>query len=172
LKGALRTLKQMMGWQARFAQETRLRMSKYFVMEITLLTFNARLDYIFMTARNNYIEKLVRGTHAKLFNNRHLSVFCISNKMYKKNRKRVRVHDWPIKGSGVPALRNHCHKIPAQAQFRIAHHFLTVRLKGLAETVQLWLAGGSEKTMPNDSTVQRMLGTLQDDLQQVWTTLV
>lgn len=136
-------------------------------MEILLLTYHNRLDYIYMTARNDYIEKLVRSNHAKLFNNRPLSVFCVSNKTYKKNRRRVKVHDLPIRGSGVPALRSHCHKIPAQAQFRIAHHFLTVNLKALVQRVQLWLAGGSEETMPNDATVQRMLETLQNDLQKV-----
>ena len=120
-----------------------------------------------MTARNDYIEKLVRSTHAKLFKNRPLSVFCVSNKTYKKNRRRVKVHDLPIKGSGVPALRSHCHKIPAHAQFRIAHHFLTVSLKALVQRVQLWLAGGSQETMPNDATVQRMLETLQKGLQEV-----
>lgn len=125
-----------------------------------------------MTARNGYIEELIRTTHAQLFRARPLSVFCISNKMYKKNRRRVKVHDLPIKGSGIPALRRHCHKIPAQAQFRIGHHFLTVRLKGLVERLQLWLIGGSQETMPNDATVQRLLETLQDDLQKVSLTIM
>ena len=120
-----------------------------------------------MTARNTYIEKLVRSNHAKLFKNRPLSVFCVSNKTYKKNRRRVKVHGLPIRGSGIPALRSHCHKIPARAQFRIAHHFLTVNLKALVQRVQLWVAGGSQETMPNDATVQRMLETLQNDLQKV-----
>jgi hypothetical protein len=120
-----------------------------------------------MTARNIHIEKLVRSNHAALFKDRLLSIFCISNKTYKKNRRRVKVHDLPMKGSGVPALRSHCHKIPARAQFRVAHHFLTVSLKGLVQRVQLWLSGGSQETLPNEATVQRMLETLQDDLQQV-----
>ena len=128
---------------------------------------NDRLDYLYMTARNTYIEKLIRSNHAKLFKNRPLSVFCVSNKMYKKNRRRVKVHGLPIRGSGIPALRSHCHKIPARAQFRIAHHFLTVSLKALVQRVQLWVAGGSQETMPNDATVQRMLETLQSDLQKV-----
>lgn len=120
-----------------------------------------------MRARNGYIEKLVRKNHATQFNNRPLSVFCVSNKTYKSNRKRVRSHDLSMKGSGVPALRSHCHKIPARAQFRIAHHFLTVSLKALVQRVQLWLAGGSQETMPNDATVQRLLQTLQHDLKKV-----
>jgi hypothetical protein len=121
-----------------------------------------------MTARNDYIEKLIRKNHATLFNNRPLSVFCVSNKTYKKNRRRVKVHELPMRGSGVPALRGHCHRIPARAQFRIAHHFLTVSLKSLVQQVQLWLAGGSQETMPNDATVRKMLETLQNDLQRVY----
>lgn len=120
-----------------------------------------------MTARNDYIEKLVLSTHAKMLGTRPLSVFCVSNKTYKKNRRRAKVHDLPMRGSGIPALRKHCHKIPAQAQFRIGHHFLTVNLKSLVQQVQLWLAGGSQETMPNDATVQRLLKTLQDDLKMV-----
>lgn len=122
-----------------------------------------------MTARNEYIEKLVQRNHANLFINRKLSVFCVSNKAYSYYRRLSRVHELPIKGSGIPALRSHCHKIPAQAQFRISHHFLTVTLKGFVQRVQLWLAGGSQETMPNDATVQRLLDTLTRDLKRVYT---
>jgi hypothetical protein len=120
-----------------------------------------------MTARNDHIEKLVLGTHAKLFENRRLSVFCVSNKAYKKNRKRAKIHDLAMKGSGIPRLRQHCHKIPCRAQFRIGHHFLTVSLKSLVQQAQLWLAGGSQETMPNDATVQRLLESLEGDLKMV-----
>jgi hypothetical protein len=120
-----------------------------------------------MTARNNYISNLVRETHAQHFHNRSLSVFCVSNKAYKTNVRRVRTHELPIKGSGIPALRSHCHKIPARAQFRIADHFLTVKLKDLVQRVQLWLTGGSRDTVPNDKTVQKLLETLQTTLQEV-----
>jgi hypothetical protein len=120
-----------------------------------------------MTARNDYVENLIRTTHLKLCKDRRISVFCVSNKTYKKNSRRARIHDLLIKGSGIPALRSHCHKIPAQAQFRVAHHFLTIRLKALVQRVQLWLAGGSEETMPNDATVQKLLDKLRNDLQKV-----
>ncbi len=120
-----------------------------------------------MTARNNYIESLVLSTHAEMLGTRPLSVFCISNKAYKKNRRRAIVHDLPMKGSGIPLLRQHCHKIPAQAQFKIGHHFLTVSLRSLVQQVQLWHAGGSQETLPNDATVQRLLESLQGDLKIV-----
>lgn len=120
-----------------------------------------------MTARNQYIEKLVLSTHSKMLGTRPLSVFCVSNKAYKKNRQRAKVHDLPIKGSGIPLLRRHCHKIPSRAQFRVGHHFLTVRLKSLVQQAQLWLAGGSQEIMPNDATVQRLLESLQSDLKMV-----
>ncbi|KAH6696399.1 hypothetical protein BKA61DRAFT_683102 [Leptodontidium sp. MPI-SDFR-AT-0119] len=123
------------------------------------------LDYLYMTARNDYVEKLVRSAHAKMLGTGPLSVFCVSNKTYKKNRLRANVHDLPMRGSGIPALRKHCHKIPAQAQFRIGHNFLTVNLKSLVQQVQLWLVGGSQETMPNDATVQRLMKILQDDLK-------
>jgi hypothetical protein len=120
-----------------------------------------------MTARNDHIENLVLRTYAEILRPRTLSVFCVSNKTYKKNRQRVKVHDLPMKGSGIPLLRQHCHKIPSRAQFRIGHHFLTIRVKSLVQQVQLWLAGGSQETMPNDATVRRLLESLQVDLKMV-----
>lgn len=120
-----------------------------------------------MTARNEYISKIVRDTHTKRFPNRSLSIFCVSNKAYKKNRKRVGAHDIPMKGSGIPALRSYCHKIPARAQFRIANHFLDVRLKDLVQRVRLWLSGASQEKMPNDRTVAHLVDALQTDLQNV-----
>jgi len=120
-----------------------------------------------MTARINYVEKLIRTTHLKLCKDRRISVFCVSNKTYKENKRRSKIHDLLIKGSGIPELRSHCHKIPAQAQFRVAHHFLTIRLKALVQRVQLWLAGGSEETMLNDATIQKLLNRLRNDLQKV-----
>jgi UDP-N-acetylglucosamine:LPS N-acetylglucosamine transferase len=120
-----------------------------------------------MMARNKYISKMVQETHEHRFPNRSLSIFCVSNKAYKKHRNRVGEHDIPMKGSGIPGLRSYCHKIPARAQFRIANHFLDVRLKDLVQQVQLWLAGGSQETVPNDRTVQKLLDTLQNELQKV-----
>lgn len=120
-----------------------------------------------MAARNEYIKKLVRETHADRFPDRSLSIFCVSNKMYDEGRNRVRLHDIAIKGSGIPALRFYCHRIPARAQFRIANHFLDVRLKNLIQSVQLWLTGASQETMPNDKTVEKLMDALQNHLRNV-----
>lgn len=125
----------------------------------------AELDYLYMTARNEYIEKLIISTHAKILRPRPLSVFCVSNKAYKYNRPRAKANVLSIKGSGIPLLRQHCHKIPSRAQFRIGHHFLTVSVKSLVQQVQLWLVGGSPETLPNHATVQRLLESLQGDLK-------
>jgi hypothetical protein len=120
-----------------------------------------------MTARNDYISGLAKKTHTDRFGDRPLSVFCVSNKAYKKHRGRVKRHDLPMKGCGIPSLRSHCHKIPARAQYRIADHYLTVKLKDLVQQVQLWLTGGSQESMPNDQTVQRLLDDLGDSLKKV-----
>lgn len=120
-----------------------------------------------MTARNTHVEKLVLSTLARILKPRLLSVFCVSNMAYKKNRTRAKAHELAMKGSGIPRLRTHCHKIPSQAQFRVGHHFLTVRLKSLVQQVQLWLAGGSQETMPNHATVQRLLESVQGNLRMV-----
>jgi hypothetical protein len=140
------------------------------------LLFN-RKNFILMTARNNYITEKAKTAYAQRFVEKSLSVFCVSNRDYSRNRRRVRVHDLPIQGSGIPSLRNHCHKIPAQAQFRIATHFLQVRLEDLVKRVQLWLVGGSQESLPNHATVQRLLEQFHNDIRQVlssftWKTLL
>ena len=158
----------MMRRKVHFAEKTRHKRSGcFYVLELRLLTINNRLDYLYMTARNEYIEKLIISTHAKILRPRPLSVFCVSNKAYKYNRPRAKAHVLSIKGSGIPLLRQHCHKIPSRAQFRIGHHFLTVSVKSLVQQVQLWLVGGSPETLPNHATVQRLLESLQGDLKMV-----
>jgi hypothetical protein len=120
-----------------------------------------------MTARNKYIGNLVQEAHAQLFPDRSIPIFCVSNKMYDENRNRVRLNHMAVKGSGIPALRKYCHRIPARAQFRIANYFLDVRLKDLIQSVQLWLTGASRETMPNDKTVAKLMDALQNHLRNV-----
>ncbi len=120
-----------------------------------------------MTTRNNYIERIIRSEYSEIPGARRLPVFFISSTAYQKYRLRAVVRDLPIRGSGIPLLRQHCHKIPSQAQFRIGHHFLTVSLRSLIQQVQLWHAGGSQETLPNHATVQRLLESLQGDLKLV-----
>ena len=45
---------------------------------------------------------------------------------------------------------------------------MQITRKSLVQQVQLWLAGGSQETMPNDATVQRLLETIQQDLRVVY----
>jgi len=120
-----------------------------------------------MTARNNYISSIAKKAHKAHFGGRELSVFCVSNTVYKDCRPEARKDSLSIKGSGIPALRKHFHKVPARAQYRVANHYLTVQLKHLVEQVQLWLIGGSPGSLPNDRTVQKMLDDLRDTLKVV-----
>lgn len=120
-----------------------------------------------MTARNHYISNLARKVHEGYFEEKTLPVFCVSNKAYWENRNRRRKHELSMKGSGIPALRSHCHRLPARAQFRLAEHFLNVSLKGFVQQVQLWLTGGSQSSLPNDKAVQQLLERLRETLQKV-----
>ncbi|KAI9698042.1 MAG: hypothetical protein M1836_004395 [Candelina mexicana] len=122
-------------------------------------------DHLLMTARNHFIEELLLRNHAERFSGRSLSVFCISNTLYMDNRDREREHDLLIQASGIRKLRRFCHKVSARAQFRVANHFLGVRLKDMVQRVQMWLTGGSQATMPNDTTIQKLLVSLRDELQ-------
>lgn len=116
-----------------------------------------------MNARNEFIQELLLRNHAQRFSGRSLSVFCISNNLYEDNRDQGKKHDLLILASGIRKLRRFCHKVSARAQFRVACHFLDVSLKGLVQRVQLWLTGGSQSTLPNDSTIQKLLDSLKDE---------
>lgn len=124
------------------------------------------LKFIDVITRNHYLEKLVQDNYKNILPGHSLSTFSVSSLIYEENCQRADDNRMLIDASGIQALRNHCHKIPSKAQFRIAHHFLTVSLKALVQRVQMWLAGGSRETMLNDATVQKLLETLQHDLQK------
>ena len=152
-----------------FLERTRHKIGQFFssTSKWSSKKVHYRLNYIYMSVRNKHIRSIVCENHARRFPERPLEVFFVSNRQYKTNRNRTRTQEFTMQGSGIPALRSHCHKIPARAQFRIACHFLTVRLKDLVQKVHLWLNGGSKETIPNDQTVQRLLHTLNNDLQLV-----
>ena len=114
-----------------------------------------------MTARNEHIKKLVLQKNIQRLKNKTLHVFCVSNKMYGQYKKKGRKYKSYMTMSGIPELRQFCHQIPAGAQFRVAEHYLNVRLKYLVQSVRLWLTAGSN-AFHNDATIRRLLDTVHE----------
>lgn len=107
-----------------------------------LLPDEGRHKSLFIEARNADIrEKLVRVYSDFFPAGGDLDVFCVANRDYQGSVEQgEEAHELAIQGSGIPSLRRFCHSIPARAQFRATNHFLEVRLKGLVQSLELWLS--------------------------------
>ncbi|CZR60546.1 uncharacterized protein PAC_10442 [Phialocephala subalpina] len=122
------------------------------------------LNWIFMTAQNNHIKTLAKRKLMTFFGDRLISVFCISNKAYNKIRNPGE-QKLALAGCGIPELCNHCIQIPARAQFRLAEHFLVVRIPDLLHQVKMWYSGVSQTLLPNDeAALQSVIAKIEQDL--------
>ncbi|KAK4106678.1 hypothetical protein N658DRAFT_389285, partial [Parathielavia hyrcaniae] len=65
-----------------------------------------------------------------------LDVFCVSNRWYDKYSRKGDVE--LVRASGIPALRQFCYSITAEAQLREARHFLQASVFSLVSSVELW----------------------------------
>lgn len=92
-----------------------------------------------------------------------LDVFCVANQDYQGYVEQgEEAHELAIQGSGIPSLRRFCHSIPARAQFRATNHFLEVRLKGLVQSLELWLSAGAR-----NNSLQLPLDNFSEELFKV-----
>lgn len=129
-----------------------------------LVLMPARHKYLFIEARNADIRECLTKAYSKLFPAGDLDIFYITNKDYQGYLEQGgEAHALAIKGSGIPRLRRFCHSIPARAQFRATNHFLEIQLKGLVQSLELWLSAGSK-----NSSLQLPSNEFSDDLRNVW----
>ena len=99
-----------------------------------------RQKYLFISARNTDIETRLRAVYAGLSGNHDINVFCVANKDYQGDPEQSPdAHAIAVEGSGIPDLRRFCHSIVAEAQFRAADHYIEVQIKGLIQSLQVWL---------------------------------
>lgn len=63
-------------------------------------------------------------------------MFCVSNTTYEKYAEKG--NNELVQSSGIPQLRQFCHSITAEAQFREASHFLRSTLPSIIHSLELW----------------------------------
>ncbi len=107
------------------------------------LSDGGRHKYLFVAARNDDIREQLVKAYCDFSPAGNLDVFCVANQDYQgRYGQGEEAHKLAIQGSGIPELRRFCHSIPARAQFRATNHFLEVQLKGLVQSLELWLSAG------------------------------
>lgn len=91
-------------------------------------------NILLLTCRNRRVETDLRDKYAADFRPNQLAVFCVDNCTYHACRTEEEAYL-----SGIPALRKFCYEIPARAQFRSAHHFISTELPSLISSIKLWI---------------------------------
>lgn len=125
------------------------------------LSNECRYKYLFIEARNAAIREQLVKAYSEFYPAGDLDVFCVANQDYQGYVEQgEEAHELAIHGSGIPRLRRFCHSIPARAQFRATNHFLEVQLKGLVQSLELWLSAGARNNslqLPSDNFSEELL---------------
>ncbi|GAB1312304.1 Dynamin N-terminal domain-containing protein [Madurella fahalii] len=98
-----------------------------------------RRDLLLINARNAHVTSGLQRAYAAKVPAGRLDVFCVSNKHYAKYSRKGDAE--LVRASGIPALRQFCYSITADAQLREARHFLQAKLFSLVNSVGLWIDG-------------------------------
>ena len=106
-----------------------------------------RRELLFVTARNEHVTSGLRAAYAAKAPAGRLDVFCVSNRWYSKFSRKGNVE--LVQASGIPALRQFCHSITADAQLREARHFLQASLFTLVNSAELWAGGRLRRSQPH-----------------------
>ena len=120
-------------------------------------TYVFRQDFLLIKARNEDVTKKLQSAYAAKVKGGSLSVFCVSNRHYKKFSEKGNTEY--VIASGIPALRHFCHSIAAKAQHREARHFLDTSLPSLLSSMQLWVESFRERSESSWQELQEKLET-------------
>jgi hypothetical protein len=124
-----------------------------------------------MEARNSHIKEGLQKAYGSKVPGQSLDVFCVSNLMYEKYSKKGNKE--LVQASCIPELRQFCHTITADAQFRGAMHFLRSTLSNLLNSVDIWAStSGSLLQEPEDALDISIYRVLEDVEKQVRILLV
>ncbi|RYO92978.1 hypothetical protein DL762_001340 [Monosporascus cannonballus] len=118
-----------------------------------------RQEWFLIEARNEHIKDGLRKAYAAKIPGEKLDVFCVSNTTYEKYSEKG--DEELVRASGIPQLRQFCHSITAEAQFREALDRLQARLPTLINSLELWantnLTAYEQESLILDVCVYRIL---------------
>lgn len=122
------------------------------------------LDAFLIQSRNQRVTADLRE-HGS-----NVRIFCVSNELYSRHRRIIRVHDEDYFNlSGIPELRRYCQQVPAEAQFRFVAAFLEHRVPAVLRSVKQWaLAGLDNVTAEKAQTLRHVLSDVEQVFEKVW----
>uniref|UniRef100_A0A8H7K460 G domain-containing protein n=2 Tax=Clonostachys TaxID=110564 RepID=A0A8H7K460_BIOOC len=97
-----------------------------------------RLKFVFVKARNAHVKEGLQRAYSSELDvpQGQLNVFCVSNTTYEKYSRKGKTEF--VQDSGIPAVRQFCHSITADAQLRHARQVLQCELAGRLNSLILW----------------------------------
>ncbi|RYP05881.1 hypothetical protein DL765_009691 [Monosporascus sp. GIB2] len=122
-------------------------------------------EWLLIEARNEHVKDGLRKAYAAKVPGEKLDVFCVSNTTYEKYSEKG--DGELVHASGIPQLRQFCHSITAEAQFREALDRLQARLPTLISSLELWananLATDERESLVLDVCVYRILTDVEKE---------
>ncbi|RYP02574.1 hypothetical protein DL764_005748 [Monosporascus ibericus] len=132
-----------------------------------------RQEWLLIEARNEHVKDGLRKAYAAKVPGEKLDVFCVSNTTYEKYSEKG--DEELVRASGIPQLRQFCHSITAEAQFREALDRLQARLPNLINSLELWantnLAAHEREAFVLDVCVYRILTDVEKEIADAVSTL-
>lgn len=89
-----------------------------------------------MNARSKNVIEGIQRNYAQKVNGTTLEVFCVANSYYNKYVRKG--NEEMVLASSIPALRQRCHAVTANAQLLEVKNFLLASLPGLITSIKLW----------------------------------
>jgi hypothetical protein len=103
-----------------------------------------RLHQHIVTVRNGKVSKKLRTDYRDHPAGKDLSIFCVSNSLYRDFRdKPVSVSLPSLQLSGIMELRRHCIGIVAESHLRATAEYIRDQIPALFGSVELWIQAGS-----------------------------
>ncbi|RYP61155.1 hypothetical protein DL769_007837 [Monosporascus sp. CRB-8-3] len=129
-----------------------------------------RQQWLLIEARNEHVKDGLRKAYAAKVPGKELDVFCVSNTTYEKYSEKG--DEELVRASGIPQLRQFCHSITAEAQFREALDQLQARLPNLINSLELWantsLAAHEREDFVLDVCVYRIRTDVEKERRDIW----
>ncbi|RYP86399.1 hypothetical protein DL770_004904 [Monosporascus sp. CRB-9-2] len=126
-------------------------------------------EWLLIEARNEHVKGGLRKAYATKVPGKKLDVFCVSNTTYEKYSEKG--NEELVRASGIPQLRQFCHSITAEAQFREALNRLQARLPNLINSLELWantnLATHEREDFVLDVCVYRILTDIEKERRDI-----
>ncbi|RYP26651.1 hypothetical protein DL767_007934 [Monosporascus sp. MG133] len=130
-------------------------------------------EWLLIEARNEHVKDGLRKAYAAKVPGEKLDVFCVSNTTYEKYSEKG--DQELVRASGIPQLRQFCHSITAEAQFREALDRLQARLPNLINSLELWantnLETHEREDFVLDVCVYRILTDVEKEIADAVSTL-